>query len=323
MVKGSGLSSLRVGIAPLPPSCLSCLSCPKDHSMPRPPSTTAPRAATATGPLWRLPVLGSLLLGVVLFAGCGAPVSSSGNFTPASPHVLTVATFEVPVPGLWTGTAEHPTGGFEYELAVNLAHHLGLDGVRVVIVPFPEILAGHLHGADLAISDVTATTARQAHLQFSAPYLSATPAILSLPGQRINDLNAARARSWSVQRGTTLSAFVENTIKPKKPTTYATNDKDVIDAVTSGRAEAALLDLPVALGAARTSPGHLVVTGQFTTQDDLSAALDLSSTNLEAVDSAINFLVANGTINNLAGTWLGQSFTGTTAKNIPLIPAIP
>ncbi len=97
-----------------------------------------------------LKALGSLAVAIGTVAlcsvltGCGANVSASGNFTPAHPGVLTVATYDIPVPGLWEGTARHPTGGFEYELARHMASRMGLARVSVVIVPFDPLVPCHL-----------------------------------------------------------------------------------------------------------------------------------------------------------------------------------
>jgi ABC-type amino acid transport substrate-binding protein len=94
----------------------------------------------------------------LLFASsCASEENAAGTpFVPAKPGVLTVATAFLPAPGFWEGTP--PTGGFEAQLASALAHHLGLDRVAVVQVPFASIVKGELHGADIALSQLTRPT---------------------------------------------------------------------------------------------------------------------------------------------------------------------
>ncbi len=267
-------------------------------------------------------VAGMVALSSVI-TGCGANVSSSGNFTPAHAGVLTVATDDIPVPGLWVGTHLHPTGGFEYGLARAIAARMGLGRVHVVIVPFDQILTGDLLGADLALSDLTSTAERKKNLQFSGVYLSATPAVLCRASQSVDDLNTAQGLRWAVQRNTTLSAFLENTVQPNLATTYTASSRETIQQVADGTTDAGLLDLPVAAAAARSSAGRLVVTSQFPTNDSLSAALAKTSSNLDAVDSAIHALIADGTVTQLAHRWLGLDLRGTSANDILAIPIIP
>src|ERR1700689_4067537 len=109
-----------------------------------------------TAACWRRPLglLATIALLAVGLLGCAnAGNGAAGSFSPRTPGTLTVATAQVPDPGFWEGTIAHPTGGFEYELAKRLAVRFGLSRVKVVDVPFAELVHGHLGGADLALSD--------------------------------------------------------------------------------------------------------------------------------------------------------------------------
>src|SRR5205814_7474371 len=68
-----------------------------------------------------------------LSAACGTLSSSpaAGTFTPRTAHVLTVAMSGYPTAGFWEGTPQHPTGGFEYELARAMAHRFRSEERRV------------------------------------------------------------------------------------------------------------------------------------------------------------------------------------------------
>jgi hypothetical protein len=74
----------------------------------------------------------------------------------------------------------------------------------------------------------------------------------------------------------------------------------------SGRADALLLDLPVALGLARAEPRRFQMLGQLSGSESLAAVLPKDSPNLDIVDSSIRALTADGTISHLASRWLGQ-----------------
>ncbi len=260
-----------------------------------------------------------MLVAVVVTAGCASTDRATGDFAPTHPGVLTVATAEVPLAGFWNGTESHPSGGFEFELAKDLAHRFGLAHVHVVIVPFTQIVAGHLGGADMALSDITATPERGEFLDFSDPYLAATPAVLVRTGQSVPDLHTAQDLRWAVGRSTTLQEFLENTIRPSTTIRLSSSQQETASAVEDHRVDAGLLDLPVAAAVARDSHGHLSVAGQFEANDDISAALPQGSANLDATSSAIRALIADGTIASLAQKWLGITLNGTSADHVPLI----
>lgn len=240
--------------------------------------------------------VGALLVAVLL-AGCARGAPAAGRFRPAVAGELSVATATVPLPGFW----EEP-GGFEYELARALADRFDLRP-RVVRVPFERIVSGDLGGADLALSQVTATADRERVLDFSQPYLAATPA--GLAHAAIPDLAAARDTRWAVKRGTTLAAVLAGLIRPGAPPAFTADEPAALTLLAAGSVDAVLLDLPVALVIANRSDGSLRVAVRVDTDDSLAVALPDGSANREAVDSAIRALTDDGTIDRLAKRWLG------------------
>ena len=267
-------------------------------------------------------VIGAALAVAVLLStvvGCASTNRATGDFTPLHPGVLTVATAEIPLPGLWAGTADHPSGGFEYALAKDLAKQFGLNRVKVVLVPFDRIITGHLGGADLALSDLTPTTERGRYLDFSDAYLAATPAVLVRRGQTVPDLHTAKMLTWAVGRHSTLRVFLTSTVRPNTPPFASSSQSETLSAIKTHRVDAGLLDLPVAAAIARESRGRLTVAGQFDQTDGLAAALPNGSANLDATSSAIRALIADGTIADQAKQWLGITLDGTQAQKVPLI----
>jgi ABC-type amino acid transport substrate-binding protein len=254
--------------------------------------------------------------------GCAnAGKGAAGSFSSRTPDTLTVATAQIPDPGFWEGTAQHPTGGFEYGLAKALADHFGLANVKVIEVPFAQLIAGHLGGADLALSDITITGERAEHVDFSAPYLKAPPGILVRPGTEVADVNAARDLRWAVQRHTTLKAALEASIEPTTRTQVLEHQHEVLLALEAGRVDAVMLDLPVALAYARESPHEYELAGQLPSEAVLGAALPQGSENLEAVDSAIRGLKAEGAIDRLGHQWLAADIEEGGAEDIPVLRA--
>jgi polar amino acid transport system substrate-binding protein len=261
---------------------------------------------------------GAVVLALGL-AACGMNVNAAGNFKPRHPGALTVATGEIPLAGMWTGTAKHPTGGFEYELAKALAKRFGLGRVDVVVIPFNRLVRGDMGRADLVLSDMTATSQRAQYLDFTDPYLAATPAVVVRSGRDVPDLKTAQGLSWAVGESTTLHDFLEDTIHPSGAVVLTSSLAQTVAAIQDGRVDAGLVDLPVAAAVARESGGKLSVAGQFEANDDVSAALPNKSANVDPVSSALRALIADGTVASLAHHWLGLTVKGTVAVHVPLI----
>lgn len=264
----------------------------------------------------------SLVLASLSLTGCVIEFGGSpaGDLTTARPGTLTVATEKVPSAGFWLGTPEHPTGGFEYELARALAGHFGIDRVEVRTVPFGKMTAGDLAGADIGLRQLTPTPEREENLNFSIPYLSAPPAALTRPGTRIPDLKTAQELAWAVPGGTTLVDTLKDRVRPDR-VRVGPDRGAVVGMVLDGQADAALFDLPVAMALARASGGVLEVAAQFRGDEALAAALPKDTDDLEAVNSAIRSLTSDGTISELAETWLGEPLQAGSFA-VPGVPLI-
>lgn len=262
----------------------------------------------------RVAAVAALLVASALaLTGCSTDEGAAGStFKPAKAGVLTVATAFLPAPGFWQGRP--PTAGFEAGLAAALAHHLGLEHVRVVQVPFTTILGGHFGGADLALSQMTPTKERERSVDFTTPYLTAPPGILARQGANAIDVESAQRLHWVVSSASTLTPIVMDRIRPDAKPIVVEDRTQALAVLRRGRANALLLDLPVALGLARAQPRVFHVPGQLSGGEGLAAVLPKGSQNLEIVDSAIRALTADGTVDTLSNRWLG-----TSANDVPLI----
>lgn len=253
-------------------------------------------------------------------AGCGDATKIAENtFEPASPGTVVVAT-SLPSPGFWEGDdVATLNGGFEWGLARALADELGLR-VSFRDVPFPDIVTGELHGADVALAQVSITDEREDRVKFSVTYFDSAPAVLApSDADDIHDLATARDRSWAVERGTTEQAFVEDVIRPDESVEAVDGEAEAVDAVLSGEADAALLDLPAALVITAREP-HLEVHARFDDPERYGVVLpeDSPDLNRRAIDRAVRGLLADGTVEDLAERWLHPVFA-SDPDDIPVI----
>ena len=266
----------------------------------------------------------ALGLATVLLAttsvGCDdARRSASLTFTPSRAGVLAVAA-ALPAPGSWElDAAGQPVGGFEYELAVALADRFDLR-LEVIDVPFAQIVAGDLGGADLALAEITVTDEREASLDFSTPYYRAGAGVVALEGTEMLDLKTARDSSWGTMAGTTDAAFVADIIRPDTSRTFA-DQEACARAVVAGAVDACLMALPTALAVEQQVAGVDTIA-RFATDEPWAAALPdrASRANLEVLDAGIRALLADGSLDAFADEWLlGDDADGVTA--IPIIEA--
>ena len=248
----------------------------------------------------------------LVVSGCGGGDAAGSSFEPKTPGVLTVATAFLPAPGFWEGNP--PAGGLEAGLAAALARRLGLERVRVVQVPFSTILAGKLGGADLALSQMTPTEKREESVDFTTPYLTAPPGILARRDVDARDEKGLRELHWVVSTASTLTPILMDRVRPDSDPVVTEDRAGALRVLRAGRADALLLDLPVALGLAREEPQRFHVLGQLSGGEGLAAVLPDGSPNREIVDSAIRHLSADGTVDELVSRWLGKS-----PDDIPLI----
>ena len=226
--------------------------------------------------------------------------------------MLRVATAFLPAPGFWEGRP--PTAGFEAQLALALAHKLGLERVEVVQVPFAQIIQGKLHGADIALSQLTPTDERRKHVDFSDAYLTSPPGVLTRGSVGAADVHELQQLRWVVSSASTLTPIVMHQIRPQHDPIVVVDRTEALHVLRTGRADALLLDLPVALGLAHKQPQQFRVPAQLDGDEDLAAALPRDSPNDEVVDTAIRALIADGIVKRLASRWLGKS-----QENVPLI----
>lgn len=256
----------------------------------------------------------------LLDPGCGEATKIAENaFEPASPGRVVVAT-SLPSPGFWEGDdVSRLDGGFEWGLARALADELGLR-VSFRDVPFPDIVTGELHGADVALAQVSITDEREDRVEFSVTYFDSAPAVLApRDADDIHDLATARDRSWVVERATTEEAFVGDIIRPDKPVVTVDDEAEAVDAVMGGDADAALLDLPAALVIAAQVP-ELEVDARFDHSERYGVVLPEGSPdiNRRAIDKVLRGLLADGTVDDLADRWLQPAFA-SDPDDIPVI----
>lgn len=244
----------------------------------------------------------AVALVLTLTVACGEDQDAGGTFQPATSGTLTVAT-SLPAVGFWDGDdVEHLTGGFEWGISEALGERFELD-VTYIDVPFEQLVAGDLEGADIALAQISITDARREVIDLSDPYYFTNAGALTRDGVDLRDLADAKELRWVVEESTTEQDFLEDVIRPDLDPIVSTDRQGTLDVLRRGDADAALLDLPTAMSIANARTEY-DVPAQFATEERFAVALPLDSDNTEAVSSAMRAFASDRTLEDLDERYL-------------------
>ena len=247
-------------------------------------------------------------LATSLTLGCGEDQDAGGTFEPATPGTLTVAT-SLPALGFWDGDdVDELSGGFEWGIAEALGDRFELE-VTYVDVPFEELVAGDLGGADVALAQISISDARRDVIDLSEPYYSTNAGALARDGVELRDLADAKELRWVVEESTTEHDFLEEVIQPDAEPIVSTDRERTLDVLRDGDADAALLDLPTAMTVANAFPEY-DVPAQFATEEQFAVALIKDSDNTEAVSTAVRAFASDETLEELSERYLDPLLGG-------------
>ena len=99
-------------------------------------------------------------------------------------------------------------------------------------------------------------------------------------------MQTAQGLRWTVGANTTFQNIVDDVIQPDKPPLLIEDRNDELVAVSSGKADVAMFDLPAAEAIAHADP-HFAVAAQLAETEPIAAALPEGSSNVDAVSSAL------------------------------------
>jgi ABC-type amino acid transport substrate-binding protein len=248
------------------------------------------------------------MLVALVAAGCGSDEptdtgAQSGGATVSglvTDGTLTVGT-ELPAPPFWIGESyDSLTGGFEVDLAKEIAKRLNLGTTKFVEMPFAGLVAGQQCACDIDFSQVTITDDRAKVVQFTEPYFDANQGILVKKGTKVGSLAEAKGLRWGAQINTTGAAYINDQIKPTSEAKIYNTTVDAFTALSAGQIDAVLLDTPIVVGAVKANqiPNGEVV-GQFETGEKYGAVVNKDSKNLAAFNQVITTLKSEGFIDQL------------------------
>jgi polar amino acid transport system substrate-binding protein len=231
---------------------------------------------------------------------------------------LTVQT-NLPGPGFFNGNSPATIkDGFEYCLAANIAHRLGLDKLVVQNVSWDALIAGQTRNFDFAFSQITITEARKKVVDFSTPYFSSDIGVLVQTKDKAKfDGTSIKKARLGVQQGTTAAAFVSGSLKVSQSSTRVFPDVAAgFTALRAGQIDAFVVDTSIVLSEASKSKGALMVVGQYKTGESYGALFPKKSASKAVVDQVLKALEQDGTLKKLSQTYLTKAW-GSDPTTLP------
>jgi len=286
-----------------------------------------------TGRLWGTAVVLSLIALVASACGggssssSGSPSSGSASASPSASRVssianqvpaairdkgkLTVAADATYAPNEFIGSDGHTVVGWDADLAQALGQVMGLK-INMVNSTFDTIIPGLVSGKyGLGISSFTDTKEREQTVDF-VTYFSAGTSFYakSVGGPDITSLTDLCGHKVAVEKGTTQQADSQAQAKKcqsaGKPavTVQIFNDQNAVNlALSSGRADVAMADSPVAAYQVKQSDGTFKLSGQPYGTAPYGIAIPKNSGMAKPVLAALEHLMADGTYMKILDKW--------------------
>ncbi|MCZ0963923.1 ABC transporter substrate-binding protein [Paracoccus benzoatiresistens] len=239
---------------------------------------------------------------------------ASHTIEPAVPGQFNVI-INLPAVGQFNGdTPETVQDGFEFCMAVNIAHRLGLDSVKLTNASFDSIVAGKNKDFDIALALISVTEPRKKVVDFSTPYMQSSFGVAAKAGADVTEADLASSRV-GVQAGTTLVSFVQDTLKVADVDVYD-DTASMFTAAASGKVDAVMTDMSIVLGQVANSQGRLKVVGKYPTDDEMAGIYPKGSLNKPVIDAVIAELKEDGTLKKLEAAYLLPSWGGVSPDDV-------
>lgn len=270
---------------------------------------------------------GALLASAVIFAAAGTAAAAEGygdcpltgekgshKITPAVADQFTVL-INLPAVGQFNGdTPDSIKDGYEFCMAVNIAHRLGLEKVKLVNASFDSMVAGQNKDYDIALALISVTEPRKKVVDFSVPYTISDYGVAAKAGTSVTEESVKTGRI-GVQAGTTLVPFAQETLKAEKVDVFD-DTASMVTAVVAGKVDVMMTDLSIILGQVHNSGGKLAVVGKYDAGGQTAGIYPKGSENASVIDEIITSLKEDGTLKKLEEAYLLPSW-GVSPDTVP------
>ena len=197
--------------------------------------------------------------------------------------------------------------GIDAEIAAKIAEKLGLE-LEISDMAFDSIITAVDEGAaDFGLAGMTVTEKRLEDVDFSISYASGVQSIIvpeNSPITSVDDLYAdGAAYKVGVQLGTTGDIYATDDFGDELVTSFTTGN-EAVNALLGGDVQCVIIDNEPAKAFVANNTGLKILETSYA-DEDYAACIKKGNTQLrEAIDDAIEELIADGTIDAIVAKYI-------------------
>ena len=227
-------------------------------------------------------------------SSAAASSSASGSLATVVAGKLTMATNATFPPYEMTtdaGTIE----GIDVDTAQAIAEKLGLE-LQIDDMDFDAALLSVQQGkADIAMAGITVTDERMAVMSFSDSYATGIQSVIVPEGSDITSVDDLAGKKIGTQRGTTGYLYCSDDFGEDAVVAYD-NGLTAVQALNNGQVDAVVIDNEPAKAYVESNPGLKILDTSYAEEDYAIGMAKGNTALLEAVNSALEELKADGTL---------------------------
>ena len=197
------------------------------------------------------------------------------------------------------------TGAFEgidVEAAQAIADKLGLE-LQIDDMDFDAALLSVQQGkADIVMAGVTVTDERKAVMDFSDSYATGIQSVIVPEGSDIASPDDLKGKKIGTQRGTTGYLYCSDDFGEDSVVAYD-NGLTAVQALNNGQVDAVVIDNAPAKEFVAANPGLKILDTSYT-EEDYAIGLAKNSPLKDAINSALEELKADGTLQSIVDKYI-------------------
>ncbi len=265
--------------------------------------------------LWLAPLSAAMLM----LAGCNnssAPADSAEADAADAPLNIKIATESSYKPFSYTD-ADGKLIGYEIELVDALCAQMKAE-CEVISQDWDGLIPGlNAQKFDAAIAGMSITPERKEVVDFSDPYFHSSIILIGKKGDDLT-IDSLKGQPIASQRSTVASQYLQDEHSDADIKLYDTQDNAYLD-LTSGRVRGMMSDKVTGIDWLKTEAGqnYEVKGNEISSNDDaMGIAFRKGDPLVAKFNKALSELKANGTYDQITGSYFGTSSTAAAQKAV-------
>ena len=226
----------------------------------------------------------------------------TGELTTVTPGKLTMST-NAAFPPYEMTTDDGKLEGIDIEVAGAIAEKLGLE-LQVDDMDFDAALLAAQQGkSDIVMAGVSVTEERQKVMEFSDSYATGVQVIIVKEGSDIQSVEDLEGKMIGTQRGTTGNLYCTDDYGEDHITSYD-NGLTAVQALNNGQVDCVVIDKEPATAFVGANPGLVILDTEYTSEDYAIGMAKGNTALLDAVNTALAELQADGTVDAIVAKYI-------------------